>query len=170
MAERTEERTRDADTQSGSDLGVDVGVTESAETDVAVGESRGAESSVTDSTTKDSGSYFSLRALLFAFGAVVGGMVLGGLIPIIPATELLGTLLGGFVYGLLASERRYLETGLAGGISGGAMAFLSLVPQIAAGLNGTRLFAIAGGVSLVLALVGHYFGRDLRSGLTKDIE
>jgi hypothetical protein len=165
MAERTEERTRDADAQSGSDLGVDVGVTESAETDAAVGESRTAES-----TTDAGGSYFSLRALLFAFGAVGGGMVLGGLIPLVPFTELVGILLGGFVYGLLASERRYLELGLAGGLSGATTAVLSLLPQLAAGLNGTRLFAIAGGVGLVLALVGHYFGRDLRSGLTKDIE
>lgn len=167
MAERTEERTRDTDAQSGSDLGIDVGETESAETDVAVGESHTTESTVGDSDT--GGSYFSLRALLFAFGAVGGGMVLGGLIPLVPFTELLGVLLGGFVYGLLASERRYLELGLAGGISGGATAVLSLLPQLAAGLNGTRLFAIAGGVGLVLALVGHYFGRDLRDGLTKDI-
>ncbi|MEF8828485.1 MAG: hypothetical protein V5A49_05590 [Haloarcula sp.] len=164
MAERTEERTRDADAQSGSDLGVDVGVTESAETDVAVGESRTAES-----TTDDGGSYFSLRALLFAFGAVGGGMVLGGLIPLVPFTELLGVLLGGFVYGLLASERRYLEVGLAGGVSGGVVAVLSLLPQLVAGLNGPRLFAIAGGVGLVLALVGHYFGRDLRNGLTREV-
>lgn len=167
MAERTEERTRDTDAQSGSDLGIDVGETESAETDVAVGESHTTESTAADSDT--GGSYFSLRALLFAFGAVGGGMVLGGLIPLVPFTELLGVLLGGFVYGLLASERRYLELGLAGGISGGATAVLSLLPQLAAGLNGARLFAIAGGVGLVLALVGHYFGRDLRDGLTKDI-
>ncbi|GGK70179.1 hypothetical protein [Haloarcula sebkhae] len=169
MAERTEERTRDANANSGSDLGVDVGTTESVETDVAVGESGGAEPSVTETSTKDSGSYFSLRALLFAFGAVGGGMVLGGLIPLVPFTELVGILLGGFVYGLLASERRYVELGLAGGVSGGATAVLSLLPQLAAGLNGTRLFAIAGGVGLVLALVGHYFGRDLRSGLMKDL-
>jgi hypothetical protein len=97
-------------------------------------------------------------------------MVLGGLIPLVPFTELVGILLGGFVYGLLAGERRYLELGLAGGFSGATTAVLSLLPQLAAGLNGTRLFAIAGGVGLVLALVGHYFGRDLRSGLTKDIE
>jgi hypothetical protein len=167
MAERTEERTRDADAQSGSDLGIDIGETESVETDVAAGESVTDASAATDDAT--TGSYFSLRALLFAFGAVGGGMVLGGLIPLVPFTELLGVLLGGFVYGLLASERRYLETGLAGGISGGAMAVLSLLPQLAAGLNGTRLFAIAGGVGLVLAVVGHYFGRDLRSGLTEDL-
>jgi hypothetical protein len=167
MAERTEERTRDADAQSASDLGLDIGEAESAETEAAVGESHTTESTVADSDT--GGSYFSLRALLFAFGAVGGGMVLGGLIPLVPFTELLGVLLGGFVYGLLASERRYLEVGLAGGISGGATAVLSLLPQLAAGLNGTRLFAIAGGVGLVLALVGHYFGRDLRNGLTKDL-
>ncbi|WP_367175924.1 hypothetical protein [Haloarcula rubripromontorii] len=169
MAERTEERTRDADAQSDGDLGVDVGMTESVETDVAVGEARDTASSVTEPSTTDSGSYFSLRALLFAFGAVGGGMVLGGLIPLVPFTELLGIVLGGFVYGLLASERRYAELGLAGGVSGGATAVLSLLPQLAAGLNGTRLFAIAGGVGLVLALVGHYFGRDLRSGLTRDL-
>ncbi|MGB9954302.1 hypothetical protein ACOZ4F_18090 [Haloarcula marismortui] len=169
MAERTEERTRDADAQSDGDLGVDVGTTDSVETDVAVGESRDTTSSITETSTTDSGSYFSLRALLFAFGAVGGGMVLGGLIPLVPFTELLGIVLGGFVYGLLASERRYAELGLAGGVSGGATAVLSLLPQLAAGLNGTRLFAIAGGVGLVLALVGHYFGRDLRSGLTRDL-
>jgi hypothetical protein len=169
MAERTEERTRDTDAKSGSDLGVDVGTTASVETDVAVGESSDAETSVTETSTTDSGSYFSLRALLFAFGAVGGGMVLGGLIPLVPFTELVGILLGGFVYGLLASERRYAELGLAGAVSGGATAVLSLLPQLAAGLDGTRLFAIAGGVGLVLALVGHYFGRDLRSGLTKNL-
>ncbi|WP_225307808.1 MULTISPECIES: hypothetical protein [unclassified Haloarcula] len=78
MAERTEERTRDADTQSDGDLGVDVGTTASVETDGTVGESRGAESSAAEASTTESGSYFSLRALLFAFGAVGGGMVLGG--------------------------------------------------------------------------------------------
>jgi len=168
MAERTEERTRDVDA-SGSDLGLDIGESESTETEVAVGESHTTESAVEDSDTKEDGSYFSLRALLFAFGAVGGGVVLGGLIPLVPFTELLGVLLGGFVYGLLASERRYLEMGIGGAVSGGVTAVLSLLPQLAAGLNGTRLFAIAGGVGLVLALVGHYFGRDLRDGLTKDI-
>jgi hypothetical protein len=167
MAERTEERTRDADAQSGDDLGVDVGVTESADTDAAVGGSVTEGTTAADSTT---GSYFSLRALLLAFVAVGGGMVLGGLIPLVPFTELVGVLLGGFVYGLLASERRYLELGLAGGLSAGATAVLSLLPQLAAGLDGTRLFAIAAGVGLVLAVVGHYFGRDLRSGLTKDLD
>lgn len=166
MAERTEERTRDVDAQSGSDLGIDIGETESTDTERTVGESITDEPAATES---DGGSYFSLRALLFAFGAVGGGMVLGGLIPLVPFTELLGVLLGGFVYGLLASERRYLEMGLAGGISGGVMAVMSLLPQLAAGLNGTRLFAIAGGVGLLLSLTGHYFGRDLRHGLTEDL-
>ena len=164
MAERTEERTRDADA-SGSDLGVDVDATETAG---AVEKSPAAEAATDD--TAEGGSYFSLRALLVALAAVGSGMVLGGLIPLVPFTEFLGVLLGGFGYGLLASQRRYLEVGLAGGLSGGGTAVMSLLPQLMAGLNGVRLFAIAGGIGLVLALVGHYFGRDLRHGLTADLE
>ncbi|WP_336337815.1 hypothetical protein [Haloarcula brevis] len=158
MAERTKERTRDADAESSGEFGVDATESLSGTTDAA------------SQSSESTHSYFSLRALLYAFGAVGGGMVLGGLIPLLPFTELLGVLLGGFVYGLFASERRYLELAVAGGVSGGTTAVLSLLPQLAAGLNGTRLFAIAGGVGLVLAVVGHYFGRDLRSGLTKDLD
>jgi hypothetical protein len=33
----------------------------------------------------------------------------------------------------------------------------------------TRLFAIAAGIGLLLAVIGHYFGRDLRDGLTRDL-
>lgn len=165
MAERTEERTRDVDVQSGSDLGETEAV--SAETDVAVGESITDTPTATDAAS--TGSYFSLRALLYAFGAVGGGMVLGGVIPLLPFTEMLGIALGGFVYGLLASQRRYLELAVAGGVSGGLTVVLSLLPQLAAGLNGTRLFAIAGAIGLVLSVAGHYFGRDLRAGLTKDL-
>lgn len=35
---------------------------------------------------------------------------------------------------------------------------------------GLPLVAVGGGVGLVLALLGHYFGRDLRAGLTEDID
>jgi len=160
MAERTEERTREAEAESGGEFGVDVDATESlgGTTDTAAAQS-----------SESTRSYFSLRALLYAFCAVGGGMVLGGLIPLLPFTEMLGIALGAFVYGLVASHRRYLELAVAGGVSGGLTAVFSLLPQLAAGLNGTRLFAIAGAIGLVLSVVGHYFGRDLRDGLTKDL-
>jgi len=35
---------------------------------------------------------------------------------------------------------------------------------------GLPLLAVGGGLGLVVALLGHYFGRDLRAGLTADVE
>jgi hypothetical protein len=167
MSERTEERTREREStveQSGDgpDLGVDLGMTTSEST------------TASKSTTADEssgGKLFSARALLYAFVAVGAGMFLGGLIPLIPFTSILGVALGGFVYGLLASQRRYLEVALAGGLSAGVAGLLSFLPQavLFQGFDGTMLFAIAGGIGLLLAVVGHYFGRDLRDGLTKEL-
>lgn len=151
MSERTEERSR----ESLDDVGVDVAATE----DESVAQA------------DDDGSYFSARALLFAFAAVGGGMALGSLVPIVPFTQLLGAPLSAFVYGLFASERRYLEVGIAGGATAAIAAFTAFLPRLVAfeGFSGVRLFAAFGGLGLVLAVVGHYFGRDLRAGLTKDL-
>ena len=146
MAERTAERTRDS------------------ETDAAP-----AASTATDTTEEAGGSYFSVRALVVAFGAIAGGMTLGSLVPMIPFTAFAGIPVGAFLHGLLDRERRYGETAVAGGLLAGLAVITSLLPQVLAGLNGTRLFAIAAAVGLVLAVVGHYFGRDLRSGLTRDL-
>lgn len=164
MAERTEERTRestvetDLDESMSTDLG-DGGATD--ETRATTGEA----------TATDGGQVFSARALLFAFAAVGGGTVLGGLVPLIPFTGVLGIALGGFLYGLLASQRRYLEVALAGGTAAGVSVTLSWLPRLLLfeGISGVELFALAGGVGLVLAVVGHYFGRDLRAGLTKEL-
>jgi len=151
MSERAVERTREADS--------DAGTTES------VSQERTASESDDDGT----GSYFSLRALLVAFVAIGAGMTLGSLIPIIPFTTLLGIPLGAFLHGLLDRERRYVETAVAGSVLSALAVVSSLLPQLLAGLDGVRLFAIAGGIGLVLGVAGHYFGRDLRDGLTRDI-
>jgi len=156
MSERTAEQTRESE----SDTDRIAGTTDT-----------GAETRSDDATDSSAaGSYFSVKALVVAFVAIGGGMTLGSLIPMIPYTALLGIPLGAFLHGLLDSERRYIETAIAGALLSGLAVVSSLLPQLLAGLNGARLFAIAGSFGLVFALVGHYFGRDLRSGLTKDIE
>jgi hypothetical protein len=50
-------------------------------------------------------------------------------------------------------------------------AFTAFLPRLVAfeGFSGARLFAVFGGLGLLLAVVGHYFGRDLRAGLTKEL-
>jgi len=151
MSERTTERTRESD----SDGDVTVGETDTATTD--------------DTSASSARRFFSVRALVVAFVAVGVGMILGSLVPMIPFTALLGIPVGAFLHGLLDSHRRYAETAIAGGVSAGVAVVTSLLPQLLAGLDGVRLFAIAAAIGLVLAVVGHYFGRDLRDGLTRDI-
>ncbi len=152
MAERTAERTRDSD-----------GDADSAVTDVTD------TGSLTDETEDTGGSYFSVRALVVAFVAIGAGMTLGSLVPVIPFTAFAGIPVGSFLHGLLDRERRYVETAVAGGLLAGLAVVTSLLPQLLAGLNGVRLFAIAAAVGLVLAVGGHYFSRDLRDGLTRDL-
>lgn len=159
MSERTETVEADADTtEEGDDGG---GVLDGFGTDTTEAE--------TTEKASEGGSYFSVRALLVAFVAVGGGMAVASLVPLVPYTALLGIPVGAFVHGLLASERRYPETALAGGASAGVAVVSSLLPQLVAGLNGVRLFAVAAAVGLVLSVLGHYFGRDLREGLSRDL-
>jgi len=154
MSERTTERTRESDSDAGAS---------------ATGSTSSDDLQADTETKTQSGSYFSVRALLVAFVAIGGGMTLGSLIPLIPYTALLGIPLGSFLHGLLDTERRYIETALAGGVLSGVVGVLPLLPRLLAGLNGTRLFAIAAAVGLFLAVAGHYLGRDLRDGLTRDL-
>jgi len=156
MSERTETAEAEVDAAEESDDGG--GVLDGFGTDTTETE-----------TDAESGSYFSLRALLVAFVAVGGGMAVASLVPLVPYTALLGIPVGAFVHGLLASERRYPETALAGGASAGVAVVSSLLPQLVAGLDGMRLFAVAAAVGLVLAVLGHYFGRDLRDGLSREL-
>jgi hypothetical protein len=169
MSERTEERTRDressvdsADADNG--LGVDIDSLGQTTADTATSE---AASGREDGLER----FFSVRALVGSFVAVALGMGVGGVIPLLPFTSVLGIALGGFVYGLLAKRGRYIEMALAGGTLAGLAIFLQFLPRavVFEGFNGTRLFAIAAGIGLVLAVIGHYFGRDLRDGLTRDL-
>lgn len=160
MAEQTAERTRDSDADADS----------AAEaTDVTDTDTGSLAAETTDTTAAAGGSYFSVRALIVAFVAIGGGMTLGSLVPMIPFMALAGIPVGSFLHGLLDRERRYAETAVAGGLLAGSAVITSLLPQVLAGLDGTRLFAIAAAVGVVLAVVGHYFGRDLRDGLTREI-
>ena len=113
---------------------------------------------------------FAISLVLIA----VGLFITGSLIPIvsaIPGTGFIGVFVAAFALGSLNSERSYLETGVAGAVVSGVSVLFSkfLVFSIAGGL-GTELALIGCAIGAVVALIGHYFGRDLRAGVTKDIE
>lgn len=117
----------------------------------------------------DMSGYFSLPGFLIAVVLAVCGLLVGSLIPLLGIIgHLLGVGAGTMVYGLVATESRYIETALAGALAVGGSVVLgnlfAMVLGVGAILAGGGFVtgAIAGGV-------GHYFGRDLRDGLTRDL-
>jgi hypothetical protein len=113
------------------------------------------------------GRYFSPKAYLALVLAVGAGLLAGSTaLPI--AGRPIGVFAVAFVVGLVGSKRRYLEMGAAGVSVGAVAAVLSEAVLVAAGL-GQSLVAVGATVGLVASVVGYYFGRDLRDGLSRDV-
>lgn len=126
-----------------------------------------------------SGRWFSGKAFGLALLTVAVGVFAGSLIPLVGGTvgTAGGVFVAAFLFGLVASTRRYAETGVAGAAAGAVSAVTSVlgVGFLPIGIDylsqwGLPLVAVGGGVGLLLALLGHYFGRDLRAGLSQDVE
>lgn len=132
---------------------------------------------------------FSLRAFLFALALSTAGIFLGGfastLLPLpVPFLGIAGRFVGlfaaAFAVGLVAAERRYLEAGSAGAVAAAfsfllaalGSVFVRWLPVATDGLSryGTTVAGVGAGSGLLVALAGYYFGRDLRDGLTRDVE
>jgi hypothetical protein len=110
---------------------------------------------------------FSLRMFLLVLGLSVVGMVLGNLVVPLPGTGIAGIAVVGFVVGLATTQRRYLELLLAGFAAAGASTvFKYALVTLVGGVVPVALGTTAGGIA---AIAGHYFGRDLRAGLTRDL-
>lgn len=111
------------------------------------------------------------KSLLLAVVVTFAASALVGMVPLVPGSvaTLIGLALGGFLLGVVRSAASYLEMAIAGG----AAAALSLVSNLllfsAAGNAG---LAVAGGgilAGIFAGVIGHYFGRDLRDGLTRSL-
>jgi hypothetical protein len=140
--------------------------TRSPASETAASDGRGAR------LKRRAGSVFSPSAFLAALLFVGGGLLAGSAVPLIPGTGLLGVAFAAFVHGLLADERRYLEIGVAGGIVSALGFVLFNVTTLTIGLFngwGVQMGLLLAGVGFLAGVVGHYFGRDLRSGLTADL-
>lgn len=109
------------------------------------------------------------RSLGVALVAVTAGLlVLGGLLPLGSIGNLLGLAAGAFLYGVASEVRHYTETTAAGALAGGVSALLGNLALTATGI-GVPLVAVGAVGGGLAGLVGHYFGRDLRDGLTRDV-
>jgi len=116
---------------------------------------------------------FAPRVFLLALVLSVVGLVAGGLVPVVGYLgRFVGIALAGFALAFLATGRRYVEAGLAGALTAGLGFVLGtlnsvLFPVVAD--YGLQIAGVGTTAGLLAALVGHYFGRDLRAGLTKDL-
>ncbi|MFC7073958.1 hypothetical protein ACFQJ7_02620 [Halovenus rubra] len=159
MSERQTQKTDDVDLN----VDVDVGIDESSPPEENT--SGGLARSLYGRTL---GRVLSSRGLVVA---TVLSVVFSALFSLIPFLGLLGSLLGlggaGFAYGAGSSESRYLELLLAGGAVGGGSALLGNLLVITFGSTVLLGLGLLGGAGA--AVVGHYFGRDFRRGLTRDI-
>jgi hypothetical protein len=109
------------------------------------------------------------RSLVVSLAFVAAtALLVGGVLPLGSLGNLLGVALGAFLYGVVASTRHYTETTLAGTAVGGGLALLGnlAVSLTGVGVPLVAVGAVGGGLA---GLVGHYFGRDLRDGLTREI-
>ncbi|MEF8800218.1 MAG: hypothetical protein V5A38_12000 [Halolamina sp.] len=119
---------------------------------------------------------FLLASLFVVVGLVAGGLV-GGLLPLLGTVgRLVGVFAGTFLFGVVRSRRQYLEVALAGAI-------VAVLVVVSSSLDGAFLpvgvsllqeygIAIAGvgaGSGAATSLLGYYFGRDLRAGLTESL-
>ncbi len=130
-----------------------------------------------DTETRQFGDFFSLKAVLFSMVLIAVGVVVGGAVPLVGAIgSLAGVFVATFLVGLVVSQRRYLETAVAGGGVVGASFAASLLTTGALPVGwhffqqyGLAFAGLGVGLGAILAVVGHYFGRDLRDGLTQDL-
>ena len=126
---------------------------------------------------------FSPKAFLVAVvGAGIGMFAVGGLVGTLPIPfvgsvgGLVGLFVAAFGIGLVRSRRQYLEVTLAGAlVTALAFTFSTLTAVFLPigvdvlqewGVTIAAAGAVLGGVA---SLLGHYFGRDLRSGLTREL-
>jgi hypothetical protein len=112
---------------------------------------------------------FSLRAFLLLSVASVAGMLLAGMaLPFGSIGGLLGVASVAFGTGLMSGRRRYVEVSASGALASGISWLFGNLVLTAVG-PGVPLVAVGVGFGALAALLGHYFGRDLRAGLTGDV-
>jgi len=109
------------------------------------------------------------RSLVVSLALVAASaLLIGGVLPLGSVGNLLGIALGALLYGVGASRRHYTESTLAGTAVGGVLALLGNLVLSLTGI-GVPLIAVGAVGGGLAGLIGHYLGRDLRDGLTREV-
>jgi len=119
---------------------------------------------------------FLLSLLVVVVGIAAGGFI-GGVIPFLGTVgQFVGVFAATFVLGLARERRHYLEVGAAGAVAATLVVLSSTLGStfLPVGVEvlqqyGLALAGVGAGTGAAAALLGYYFGRDLRAGLTKSV-
>ena len=168
MADRERTKTRDTDELLAEIESTDA--TSDTATDAEESRQRASRATDRDPTLRErAGDLFSPRVFLAALALTAVGVVLGGFVPLVGGLlGFVGVFLAAFVLGVASDRHHYPETGAASAVVASGWSVLGNFTLVAVG-HGLPLIAASGGVGLVCGLLGHYFGRDLRDGLTREI-
>jgi energy-converting hydrogenase Eha subunit C len=170
MAERTDQRTgtNEDPLDDHADLGPDLDPGPGRPPEETV-ETATASESVRSRLRSPFGGVFSLSQFLLTLVLTVGAMVLAGtVLPIPGISGLVGIGLVGAVFGLASESSRYLELAVAGATASGVGTLLNYFVLTALGI-GVPVVAVGAAAGVVAGVLGHYLGRDLRDGLTRDL-
>jgi hypothetical protein len=123
------------------------------------------------------GGVFSIKVFLLALVLSLGALLVGGSIPVVGIVgRYVGIFVVAFAFGLASDRRRYTEIGLAAALASGLGFVLGVLSSalFPVGFSilqdyGAGIVGVGAGSGLLVALAGHYFGRDLRAGLTREI-
>lgn len=124
------------------------------------------------------------RGLLLSLGVTGAGLLAGAIVPV----PLLGGLLqyvglfaAAFLLGAVRSRRAYVETAGAGAAAscllfvastlGSVNLFLgaNLLAEYGVAVTGAAVAGVGFTAGLIVSLLGYYFGRDFREGVTREI-
>lgn len=148
--------------------GLDTGTTNADRTASANADAAGAGAATDDRGFR---KYFAPKSAGVSAVLLLAGALLGGVVPI-PfvggLTRLLAVGAAAFLHGTTAKDSRYAETFVASGVVGAGLAVVTNPLLTFTGV-GLPLVAISTAATILVAVVGHYFGRDLRAGLTQDV-
>lgn len=167
MAERSDQRSRDAP----DDTIADFSVVDDDRLDPPAQTSDGADDADTASLRSRLPALPSLpsgRMLLITMVAFAGLGILGRVtVPLLGGP--LGLFVGAFSLGALSDRRRYLESAIVGGSLGVLGAALGNVRLLAITDAWLPLLGLGLGLGILIALIGTYFGNDLRRGILSDV-
>ena len=166
MAERDTQLDREVETDVDVPDDIDLGVDLDEPSGEASTEQR---TGVRSRVAGRAGSILSKRGLAVSLVVALAGVLgLGAVFPFGLVGNLLGLFVAAFLYGTVASDSRYVPMGLAGGAVGGAATVLGNLTLTLLG-PGVPIAAVGAVGGVVAGVLGHYFGRDLRDGLTRDL-